>query len=150
MGDILEQLIAQILEGHAAAVAQVVAEFRDTHVSPPLTSPSSRAVTFTPPNKSPSLTITSPTLMPMRKCIDGASGWTSSAFASFLDLDGTVYGVERAGKFGEHTIAGGVPIRPRPWNAAGVPRHMFEGLRKGRQAGMKQARQHSDTWRLRG
>jgi hypothetical protein len=108
MGDILEQLIAQILEGHAAAVAQVVAEFRDTHISPPLTSPSSRAVTFTPPNKSPSLTITSPTLMPMRKCIDGASGWTSSAFASFLDLDGTVYGVERAGKFGEHTIAGGV------------------------------------------
>jgi hypothetical protein len=33
-------------------------------------------------------------------------------------------------------------IWPQPWNATGVPRHMFEDLRQGRQAGMKQTCPH--------
>src|SRR5215471_12803741 len=58
---------------------------------------------------SPCLAMTSPTLRPMRKHIDGASGWASLAFAStFWILDGTVHGVDHAGKFRERAIVGGV------------------------------------------
>jgi hypothetical protein len=61
---------------------QVIADARETQISPPFTNPSSRAATFTPsPKMSPSLIMTSPALMPMRNRIGGEFGSASFAAA---------------------------------------------------------------------
>ena len=58
----------------------LAAEVTAPEISPPLTRPSSRAATFTPsPKMSPSLTMTSPTLTPIRKRMHRPSGSPSFA-----------------------------------------------------------------------
>ena len=88
--DVLDLLLAQILEGEIELVAHLVPNTRLTQIPPGSASAFSRAATFTPsPKMSCSSTITSPRLIPMRnliRCSGGTSGlrsiiprWTSTA-----------------------------------------------------------------------
>src|SRR5580692_2738386 len=90
-------------------MTQVICTPRETQISPPLTSPSSRAATFTPsPKMSSSLTMTSPTLTPIRKRIRRPSGAFIRTLKRRLDLDRAADRVKNAGEFGEYTVAGSV------------------------------------------
>jgi hypothetical protein len=82
--DALDGLLTQVLEAEAGEVADAVADTALTQMPPASAKVWSRAATFTPsPKMSPFLTMTSPTLMPMRNSIRRASGSSSLAAAIF-------------------------------------------------------------------
>ena len=109
-GDVLELLLAHIVEGDRQLFADLLAHRRADADPARLGEPLSRAATLTPsPKMSPPSTMMSPTLMPMRKSMRPLVGHVRRcARPSPLHLDGAAHRIDDAGELDQHAVAGGL------------------------------------------
>ena len=108
-GDVLDLLLAQILEGEGKPISNVVMNRTRRRSTPPgSASPSNRAATFTPsPKMSSASAITSPRLIPTRNSIRFSGGVPAFALGHPpLHLNGAPDGVNHARELGQEAVAG--------------------------------------------
>ncbi len=106
--DVLEPLLALILEGDVEPPCTSSCTRPETQIPPGSASASRRAATFTPsPHSSVPSMMMSPTLMPTRNSIRFAAGTSDVAVDHrTLELDGALHCCYDAGEFHQQAVAG--------------------------------------------
>ena len=140
--DVLQRLLAHVLEGEVEPVADMVAHrCRRWRCRPARAMPSRRAATLTPsPKMSSPSTMTSPRLTPMRNSMRRSSRNIGVALAHVaLDLGGAGDRIHDARELDQHAVAGELDDAPPMLGDLGVDQLLAMRLERRERGGLVDA-----------